>query len=170
MPRKKVDILNLSAIEIDRPRFSFGAVTKILNLPVWKLRKYLESPRFPLSASGQLGEGKGSRRWFTTEDVYRIGLADFLLKDGFSPKLVSRILREIYNEDWLSFDENGEVRIAITLTRAQNGPKIDFFRSGSPPDVEPESGVYYLLDLEKVTSEIDRRIDTATSKKVGRPQ
>jgi DNA-binding transcriptional MerR regulator len=173
MPRQKVslkpDALDfLKKNELDVPKFSTGTVAEILGLQVWRLQKFLDSPQYQLSASGQLGEGKGSRRWFTTEDVYRIGIAAFLAKDGFNPKLIAQILQSFGDRDLLDFDEHGEVRYGIKLIRTKKGPRLDTFRSGHPPDLKPGGDVYYVLDLGVITVEIDRRIEELAKMKAGR--
>ena len=173
MARKKIDVRTdplalLSENELELPAFSFGAVCKILGLEAWRLQKFLDSPRYQLSASGQLGEGKGSRRWFKTEDVHRLGIASFLAKDGFAPKLIAAILQRIDDSDLLAFDEHGEVRTGIALSRGGTGPKLDFIRPGHRPDTKPGGDVYYVLDFGVVTGEIDRRIEKLGKMKAGR--
>src|SRR5436309_3271092 len=102
MPRDALEFL--TGPEYRVPQFSAGAVAEILGLgEVWKLQKILE--RYGLEASGQLGVGKGSRRWFTTTDVYRIGTAIFLGKDGFAPKLIAEILEQIDDRELIDFDD-----------------------------------------------------------------
>ena len=172
MPRKRVEVKGdpfefVKTNEIDLPRFSTGAVAEILEIENWRLQKFLEHPHYQLSASGQLGEGKGSRRWFTTEDVYRIAIARFLANDGFAPKLIAMILQRLHDRDLIDFDEQGEVRIGITLSRTGKGPRLGFFRSGNPPNVEPAGETYYVLDLGEVTRAIDRRIQVVSRKKGG---
>jgi len=171
MPRKKVDIFSLfgGRQKFKVPQFSAGAVAKILRLDSWRLQKFLDSPRYNISPSGQLGEGKGSRRWFTAEDIYRIGIATFLVRDGFTPKLIAEILQQMDDNDLMRFDGHGdETSIGIKLSRTGKGPKLSFFRPGRGPDVKVGGDVYYVLDLSEITGEIDRRIEEVTSKKTRR--
>jgi hypothetical protein len=163
MPRRTFEIFE--GPEYPAPQFSSGAVAEILGIEVWQLQNFLGSPRYPLSPSGQLGHGKGSRRWFTTKDVYRIGVAAFLAKDGFAPKLISRILQRIEDQHLLDFDEHGEVYTSIALSRIAKGPKLSFFRLGHPTDIKEGSDVYYVLDLSRVTGKIDERIRSLAAKK-----
>jgi hypothetical protein len=158
MPRDPFEVFGGDEYQV--PQFSAGGVARIVGLDVWKVQKLVESPRFRevLEASGQLGEGKGSRRWFTTKDVYRIGIAAFIAKDGFAPKLVAEMLEQIDDRDLIDFDEHGEVHTGIKLTRTESGPKLGFFRSGHPPVIKPGGDVYYAIDLSDVTAELDRRI------------
>ncbi len=154
MPRKAFEIL--VGEEYRTPQFSAGAVAKLVGIEVSKLQNLLDCRRYRFEP-GQLGEGKGSRRWFTTKDVYRIGIAAFLLKDGFAPKLIAQVLKNIDDQHLIDFDERGEVYTGIKLIRTAQGPKLGFFRSGRPP-ITPGGNVYYTLDLSDVTAEIDRRI------------
>lgn len=170
MPRKKIDVLDVwpKGKEIDLPRYSFGAVCEVLGLEAWRLQKFLDSPRYRLKASGHLGEGKGSRKWFSTEDIYRIGIANFLAKDGFAPKLIVEMLERIGDSDLIGFDEHGEVHTGITLTRTDKGPKLDFFRLKSRQDFVQRGSVYYILELDQVTGKIDRKIKELAKMKAGR--
>ena len=49
MGRKSLDILETAPVKV--PRFSTGQVAKILDLPIWRLQKFLDSPRYDLGPS-----------------------------------------------------------------------------------------------------------------------
>ena len=167
MGRKSLDILETAPVKV--PRFSTGQVAKILDLPIWRLQKFLDSPRYDLSPSGQLGKGRGSRRTYSTEDVYRIGIAAFLIRDGFAPKFVGSVLQFIEDRDLIDVDEDGIVSpIGIVFKRGKTRPKLGFFPSGKPPKMKVGGSAYYALDLGDVTHGIDRQIDTLIGKKRGR--
>ena len=171
MPRRKIDVKpdpldSVLGNDVDPTTFSFGAVSEILGIEAWRLQKFLDSPRYSLKPT-HVGSGHGSRNWFSTEDVYRIGIANFLAKDGFAPKLIAAVLRQIHDRDLIDFDEHGEVRRGITLTRTGKGPRLGYFRPGQSPD-QNASGAYYILDLGAVTREIDGRISDVVGKKGGK--
>ena len=140
------------------PRFSTGEVADILGVEKWRLHKFLDSPRYQLSPTGQLGRGRGSRRTYSRIDVYRIGIAARLVSDGFAAKFVGKALRFIENEDLISLDERGEVSHTGILFKRGTEEPIDFFPSGKPPEIKVGSPVYYALDLADVIRETDRRI------------
>jgi hypothetical protein len=172
MPRRKIDVKTdffafLEKDEIALPAFSFGAVCKILGLEAWRLQKFLDSPRYQLRASGQVGEGQGSRKWFSTEDVYRIGIAKFLAKDGFAPKLITDILQRLDDLDLFDLDEDAnQVRPGfVALNRTNTGPRIEHILADHPPEIRLDGPVYYVLDLGKLTHEIDSQIEKVTAKK-----
>lgn len=146
--------------ELELPKFGTGEVADILGVPVWRLQKFLDSPRFRLASSEKVGgEGYGSRRVFTELDVYRIGVAARLTADGFAPKFVASALEAIDDDQLLGMDSENNARpVGIVFRRAKKGPQIDFFKSGAPPSVKPETPEYYVLDLDALTREIDRRI------------
>lgn len=159
----------LSGPEYKITHFTAGEVTEVLAMERWRLQKFLNSPRYRLSPSGQLGRGQGSRRLFTAKDIYRIGIAAFLIRDGFSQKVVSAVLQDIEDDDLIHFDELGtEVCVGITFSRGSEGPKLGSFRAGKPPKVRPEGPIYYALDLGEVTGDIGRRIAATISKREGR--
>jgi hypothetical protein len=163
MPRNPFAVLEGPEYKV--PRFSAGAVAKIVGFKdPWKLQKLLGSPRYRLRASGQLGEGKGSRRWFTEGDVYRIGVAADLIRDGFAPRVVSAVLHDLDDGDLTWVDEQG-MRIGfITFSRGGAGPKVGLFRSARAPEIRPEGPIYYALDLGRVLRQVDQRIQSLQSK------
>jgi DNA-binding transcriptional MerR regulator len=157
------DFLETSAVAV--PRFSTGEVSEILGVPIWRLQKFLDSPRYRLTPSGQIGKGKGSRRLFSTEDVYRLGIASFLSRDGFAPKLIFKVLETLENEDLLGFDQHGNFgSTGILFKRGAKGPMLDFFSRTKPPQIAVGGPIYYALDLTDVIRDIDRRIATLRQK------
>ena len=146
----------------DLPSFGTGVVAEILGIPGWRLQKFLAGPRYQLSPSGQLGRGRGSRRVFYREDVYRIAIASYLVRDGFSPKFVSSVLQktqdDYFRED---YDEQGEPVPpvgGIAFRRTNQAPRLQFLPSRQLAKKKTESDVYYVLDLDWIRKEIDRRI------------
>ena len=143
---------------IESPRFGSGEVAETLGVELWQLNRFLS--RYELSSSGQLGQGRGSRRLYNTDDVYRVATAMFLIKDGFAPKLVAQITQTLEDADFFGgHNEEGEFSaFGICLRRDESGPKVHIFRSDSPPQVGVESKTYYALNLSSITRSVDRRI------------
>src|SRR4030095_8659152 len=79
--------------------FRSGDLTRILGIERWRLEKFLTGKQYQLSPSGQLGRGKGSWRLFSHQDIYRLGIANWVVQDGFSAKFISFVLREIEDSD-----------------------------------------------------------------------
>jgi DNA-binding transcriptional MerR regulator len=147
-----------SAPPLEVPRFGSGEVAMILGVELWQLNRFLS--RYELSSSGQLGEGRGSRRLYTTEDVYRIKTAMFLIRDGFAPKLVAQIMQRLEDEDFHGTqDFQGEFReLGVSLSRGNKGPEVHIFRAEKWPEISAESKAYYALDLSTITRSVDRQI------------
>ena len=142
--------------EVPSHVFLAGDVTAILGIENWRLQKFLSGKHYQLTSSGRPGKGQGTRRLFRLEDVYRIGIANFLVNDGFAPDFVSKVLEFIEDSDLISFDAEGRKRNSL----------IGFFRGVHGPDFRPISrsaqrpgndAPYYLLDLDHITTEIDRK-------------
>ncbi len=90
--------------------FPAGEVAEILGVPVWRLQKFIDSPQYNFSPEGKLGQGQGSRRVFTREDIYRVALAARLVKDGFAAKFVGSILERFDDHDFNErHDREGKV-------------------------------------------------------------
>ena len=134
--------------------FGAGDVEQILGIESWRLQKFLSGRRYPLKPSGQIGKARqGSRRLFRVEDLYRLAIADFLVKDGFSPKFVCSVLDFIDDSDLLSFGEGGRKRPpVIGAFRGPEGPQFAY-RSG-----RDKESPYYVLDLGQKVDEVDRRV------------
>src|SRR6266566_4557718 len=108
MPRRKWslhDVFGGAAYQI--AQFSIGEAAEVLKMPMWRLKKFLDLDFYPLSPATP-GRGKGRRRMFSTEDLYRIEIADFLLKDGFTPKLVVQVLEQIEDKEFKNYDQESD--------------------------------------------------------------
>jgi hypothetical protein len=151
---------NTPAPEI--PAFGTGEVAQMLGLPIWRLQKFLDSPQYNLSPEGQLGSGHGSRRVFTSDDIFRIAIAARMVQDGFAAKFVGSILELIEDLDlsW-SHDQEGEVvppPAFLTLKRGDKGPVPKLFNSTRPPIAGEKDSPYYVLNLHELKLEVEQRI------------
>ena len=147
------------------PRFGSGEVAQILRVELWKLNRFLS--RYELKSSGQLGQGRGSRRFYNTEDIYRLATAMFLIRDGFAPKTVNSIMQQLEDEDFYGgHDERGEfAEFGISLRRTdKDDPEVRIFRASSPPDVNAETKTYYVLNLSTITRDVNREIASRKGK------
>jgi hypothetical protein len=132
--------------------FRAGDVGRILGIEKWRLEKFLTGKQYRLSASGHLGHGQGSWRLFSHQDIYRLGIANWMVRDGFSAKFVSFVLQEIEDEELLDFDEDGRNTAPnIGVFRSDTGPRVGFLGSAE------KEGPYYVLKLWELIREIDRR-------------
>ncbi len=139
------------------PAFGTGEVAHILEMPIWRLQKFLDVKSYPLSPAAQIG----GRRAFSTADVCRIANANRLLRDGFAPKLVVTALQYIEDEDLLAvLDEKGDelARGGIYFKRGKEGPEMHFFEPGKAPKITVDGPEYYLLDLDRLLGEVEQRI------------
>ena len=158
------DVLDKKPLAI--PQFGAAEVEAILRIEHWRLHRFLS--RYKLTTSGQLGEGRGSRRVFSTEDIYRIATAAFLIRDGFAHKLVAQIVSLLEDEHFHgSHDDKGVFStFGLLLRRTGKGPEASTFRLSHPPTLTLDGPVYYALDLGVITQEVNDRI--AKLKKTGK--
>jgi len=158
MPKRKTERRDFwGTPEVDSPRFGTGAVARILEVELWELNRFLS--RYKLSPD-QLGQGRGSRLVYTVEDVYRIKIAMFLIRDGFAIKLVAQIMQQFEDRDFQGFQdrEGGFWKLGISLWRSEKGPEVRFYRADTPPEINPDSKTYYALNFSTITRDVDRRI------------
>jgi hypothetical protein len=155
MPRRS-DVFETGSIRV--PHFGSGEVAQIVGLDLWELNRYLS--RYSLTSSGQLGQGRGSRRWYNPEDVFRIATSIFLIKDGFAPKLVAEAVQKLEDEDFYgSHDQRGEFsEFGISFRRTDSGPEVHIYRADKPPELKMGSKTYYAIDLSAITKLVNQRI------------
>jgi hypothetical protein len=70
-------------------------VAAILDIPEWRVKNFSEGEAYRLPPSVRVGSGRGSRRLYAWADIFRIGLADRLVKFGFTPDAVGQAVREV---------------------------------------------------------------------------
>ena len=73
--------------------YGTSQVARILDIPDWRVKNFSEGEAYRLPPSIQVGSGRGSRRLYTFEDVFRIAVADYLVKFGFTPEAVGRAIQ-----------------------------------------------------------------------------
>lgn len=151
--RREAEDFFQSTPEVPVHIFRAGDLTRILGMERWRLEKFLTGKQYQLSPSGQIGKGKGSWRLFSHQDIYRLGIASFMVKDGFSATFVSLVLRAIEDSDLLEVDENGETIVSDQgIFRSETGPRVRLISSGA------KEKPYYVLPLRQLIAEIDERI------------
>jgi hypothetical protein len=95
---------------MDKRYYSTGEVAERLLIPVWRVQKFIDSPRFGFKlAQSWKGPGKGFRRVFLKDDAIRLYLLDHLTSCGLSTKAVAAILKQIpqpqkHKETYLTID------------------------------------------------------------------
>jgi DNA-binding transcriptional MerR regulator len=144
------------------PTFGTGKAAQILGISIRRLQGYVESPQYQLHPSEQLGTGRGSRRVFYEEDIYRLGIAEHLVRDGFSYKLVSKALQQMADDDLLGpFDSEGQEidRVYVLVGGEENLQVQPVRRNRTIADLAKQfkSPSLYLLDIGKVKTEIQKR-------------
>jgi hypothetical protein len=144
------------------PSFGTGEVAEILNVPIWRLQKFLDSPRYQLKPDGRLGQGRGSRRTFSTEDIYRIAITARMAADGFTATFVGSMLEQIEDYDFHPGhdSEGNEISAQIGLIGlrrdAQGTPEPKFYNKA--PMLGEKDSPYYLLDASEIIAGVDKRI------------
>jgi hypothetical protein len=81
-----------------RPRselYGTKEVAQILGIPEWRVKNFSEGAAYRLPPAHQVGRGRGSRRLYGWEDIFRLGIANRLVNFGFTPESVGDAIREI---------------------------------------------------------------------------
>jgi hypothetical protein len=143
------------------PEFGTGEAAEILDIPIWRLQKFLDSGQYNLDSAGKLGRGRGSRRVFSREDLYRIALANWLIKDGFTPQFVGSVVPQLSdNEVGVHIDHEGEeTSLCVAFYRGAEGPTVRVHEVQQAPALGKKDSPFYRLDLDDVWREVDRRIN-----------
>lgn len=76
-------------------RYGTRQLAEILGIPEWRVKNFAEGAAYRLPPGVQAGKGRGTRRLYDWGDIFRIGLADRLVKFGFTPEMVGRAVREV---------------------------------------------------------------------------
>jgi len=148
MKRKPRPTLNDYLATISTPRYGTGQVAGILDLPLWRVQQFMDSPTYGLKPEGQTGSGYGSRRLFSFADLCRIAIAAQLVAHRFDTRLIGEVLQEIKDSDlhpgkWLG------LRLAPMGTT-----EVKLY------DSEPSrASHYYVFPIGDVVSEIPERIN-----------
>ena len=139
------------------PTYGTGMAVEILDVPIWRLQRFIDSRQYNISPSGQLGEGRGSRRVFTREDLHRISLANWLLTDGFATQFVGSVVRQIEDSDLDVYigHEGEETPLNLVFQRGKDGPIVRIYSAKRAATI---NDAYYRLDLDKVFAGVDARI------------
>jgi len=80
-------------------------VAAILDIPEWRVKNFSEGEAYRLPPSVRVGSGRGSRRLYSWEDIFRIGLADRLVRFGFTPEAVGQAVREVPESTFAPYRE-----------------------------------------------------------------
>jgi hypothetical protein len=70
-------------------------VATILGIHEWRVKNFTLGAAYGLRPAHQVGSGQGSRRLYGWTELFRIGIADQLVKFGFTPESVGEALGEI---------------------------------------------------------------------------
>jgi hypothetical protein len=145
--------------------FRAGDVLDIVGIEKWRLEKFLTGKQYRLSPSGYIGKGAGSWRLFSLEDVYRIAIANRLVRDGFTAKFVSLVLENISPAELLERDHMGESAVPdVGVFRAQRDePDVRFISSSRTAQEKQQP--YYVLRLAELLPKIDARISAVTKER-----
>ena len=137
------------------PTFGTGVAAEILGLPIWRLQRFIDSRQYNLSPSGQLGEGRGSRRVFTKEDLHRIALANRLIEDGFATQFIGSVVKQIEDSELDVYvgREGKEVPLSLVFQRGKDGPRVRIESSERAARID----AYYKLELDEVFAAVDAK-------------
>ena len=75
--------------------YGTSEVARILRMPEWRVKNFTEGAAYRLPPALRVGSGRGSRRLYSWQDIFRLGIADELVKFGFTPESVGAAIREI---------------------------------------------------------------------------
>jgi DNA-binding transcriptional MerR regulator len=142
------------------PTYGTGEASEVLGIPIWRIQKFMDSRQYNLSPGGKLGSGRGSRRVFTREDLHRIALANWLVKDGFATQFVGSVVQQLEDDEvgvYLNH-EGEETSLCVAFYRGEGGPTVRIHAVRNAIPLGLKNSPFYRLDLDDVFAEVDRRI------------
>jgi hypothetical protein len=144
--------------------FGTGEAAEILEIPIWRLQKFLDSRQYNLAAEGRLGRGRGSRRVFRKADLHRIALANRLVNDGFAPQFIGSVVQQLDDDDVIGMyiDQEGEdteTSLCMAFYRGKDGPSVRFYYVPRIPALGQKDSPFYRLDLDDVFRKVDQKIE-----------
>lgn len=143
------------------PTFGTGEVSQILDIPIWRLQKFLDSKQYQLTPEERVGHGRGSHRRFKIEDIYRLAIASRLVQDGFAAPFIGEMLQQLNDS---SFGDNPDSRgvdrpvEVLGFTRGSKGPQLALFPSTDKIRLGEKGSPYYVLDLAELTGAVNARL------------
>ena len=153
--------------------FTLGAVAKLLGLPKTRVKNWTIGRPLRIIPEISAGEGKGSRNLYSLTDVYVFALVNELDRDGFSSQTIKRLLGVDGSYGVLEWERPPErftvklgalVRHCSFLVLSRKDGKVagDFIagRAAWGEIAKRETGIRgkYILDLRKLSAEVDGRI------------
>jgi DNA-binding transcriptional MerR regulator len=143
------------------PMLTSREVTETLGIKMPRLERFLEN--YELEPA-QRGQGQGTQRLFSLDNVRRLAIAKWLLADGFQPRLVAKIIEDLKDRQFVEYDNAGrELSLSLVLRRdpelKKRKAEIVSTRSGkAAPMKEALKNAYYSLDLDPLIAEVDERV------------
>jgi len=144
MPKRKpeIDLLEMGGTELET--FGTGEVARLLDVEIWRVQKYLDSPKYQITQSGQLGFGRGSRRVFTREDLYRLAIANWMRRDGFDAAFIAQALQGLRDEEVLGMgEEDRAVGYVLAVRRESGAPVVEVKLESRLPPRRTRSTITY---------------------------
>lgn len=156
------DVLQTPSLPLGR--FGTGDVARLLNVDIWRVQMFLDGRKYPITPTAHpLGGGRGSRRCFTETDVYRLGIAEHLVKSGFSYKFASNALQQLDEDELVGpYDEHWkEPNVVYVL--AGNEDHLTVHRFGFNEAIlhiaeALKNPGFYVLNINMVIGEIQKRM------------
>lgn len=160
-------ILKIAVEKLMSQTYGAGEAADILGIPTWRLRNFLDGPAYQISIHDQIGgTGRGSRRIFSKQGLYRLAVATALVSDGFTPRFVGKALNCLSEQDFFPLpEEKGNEKWGIQLRRVPpytiggaDEPHAELFGPDRVPQITPNSPVYYALDVRAITQWVDQKV------------
>lgn len=94
----------------DRP-FESSGVVELVGISAVDLNKLCDRNQYGIKPSARAGEGRGSRRWFTREDVLGIALVWWLFEAGLRSQAIQYVFNQIAGKKGASANTAAQVLI-----------------------------------------------------------
>jgi hypothetical protein len=106
--------MNKKKTDSQQDLYGTKEVAQILGIPEWRVKNFSDGAVYRLPPTIQVGSGRGSRKLYDRPGVFRLGVADHLLKFGFAPESVGQAVREIPESVLRPYGFKGKDKVGLT--------------------------------------------------------
>jgi hypothetical protein len=156
--------------------FATAEVADLLNLPKWRVIKFIEGEQYGIEPVANVGSGTGSRRLYNVENLCEFAVALRLLETGLRSLDIGRVIYQLREQGSLAsrLRENRDLFVAILRSpfsgmylrrqRPQNVQFVDGVEEAFAMLKPRSESALILVPVESTFRKLQKRLDEFTRK------